>query len=376
MKKVKKVHVKPKFVAIGKVAGFIVVCLFSIFIYYRIQISDLKKLGYSEDASNAILFSKNKRRVMEYGENKTLNAAFESESFRQDYLDHYAKIKYVDHEHFIDNIHRLLKVGYTDNDINIIMAHGTDESVREFSKRDRVRYLDEFFSYDFAKLENYDRYVAYSDETGEDEFETILYVNLNMDQPDYEYTETVSKFSVDMLVNKHHNLEESFAPSDLATISKDYTDEDDLQCSRLALNAFVEMNKAATKEGYSLVINSAYRSYQDQVELTELYLNTYGQNYVDKYVAKPGFSEHQTGLAFDIGSRNSRVFENSQEFQWMKENAYKYGFIYRFDERYEDLTGFRKEPWHYRYVGKEIAKYIYEHNNMSLEEYYVLFLEK
>ena len=376
LKKIKRVHVKPKVAAIFKVVGFILVCLLGIFIYYRIQIHDLKVLGYSEEASNAILFSKNKRNVMEYGENKTLNAAFESEAFKQEYLNNYAKIKYVDHEHLIDNIHRLLKVGYSNNDINIILAHGTDESVREFAKRDRVRYLDDFFSYDFAKLENYDRYVAYSDETGEDELETILHVNLDIDKPDYEYSHVVSKFSLDMLVNKHHNLTEDFAPNDLTTISKEYTDEDDLQCSRLALNAYMELYKAATQEGYSLVINSAYRSYQDQVELTQTYLDAYGQNYVDKYVAKPGFSEHQTGLAFDIGSRNSRVFENSKEFAWMKDNAYKYGFIYRFDERYEDLTEFRKEPWHYRYVGKEIAKYVYEHNNMSLEEYYVLFLEK
>ena len=60
----------------------------------------------------------------------------------------------------------------------------------------------------------------------------------------------------------------------------------------------------------------------------------------------------------------------------MQENAHKYGFIYRFDKRYEDLTGFRNEAWHYRYVGNEIATYVYEHNNMSLEEYFVIFLDK
>ena len=142
------------------------------------------------------------------------------------------------------------------------------------------------------------------------------------------------------------------------------------------MNAFIKMYNSAESEGYNLIINSAYRSYEEQVELTNLYLNSYGQSYVDKYVAKPGFSEHQTGLAFDIGSRNSKVFANSKEYQWIKDNAYKYGFIYRFDSRYEDLTGFRHEAWHYRYVGEEIAKYIYDHNNMSLEEYYVKFLDK
>ena len=376
MKKIKSVRVKPVFATVLKIVGFILFLLLSVYIFYRVQINDLKKIGYSEKASNVILFSKYKTKVMEVGENKTLNAAFESEQFNDKYFKNYAKIKYREQDHLIENINKLIKVGYSNNDINIILSHGTSESVSEFAKRDRVHYLEEFFSYDFAKLENYDRYVQYSDESGEDELETILFVNMDMDQLAYEYTHLVSKFSVDMLVNKHHNLDESFVPEDLTTISKDYTDEDDLQCSRIALNAFAEMFRAAEAGGYSIKINSAYRSYQDQEELTQFYFNAYGQEYVNKYVAKPGFSEHQTGLAFDIGSRNTATFANSKEYVWMKDNAYKYGFIMRFDERYEDLTGFRKEPWHYRYVGKEIAKYIYEHNNMSLEEYYVLFLDK
>ena len=313
---------------------------------------------------------------MSIGENKTLNLAFESDSFQEEYLSNYAKIKYVEQEHLIENINQLLKVGYSNQDINIILSHGDDQSVQEFAKRDKVHYLEEFFSLDYAKLENYDRYVQYSDETGEDEVETVIYVNADMDQPDYEYSQLVSKFSLDMLVNKHHHLSEDFAPTDLTAIGSEYASDDDLQCSRLALNAFMEMSRAAEAEGYGIVINSAYRSYQDQQDLVQFYLDAYGQEYVDKYVAKPGYSEHQTGLAFDIGSRTTRVFANSKEYVWMKDNAYKYGFIMRFDERYEDLTGFRKEPWHYRYVGKDIAKYIYEHNNMSLEEYYVLFLDK
>lgn len=367
---------KPLFLSILKVIGFILLVFLAIFIYYRVQISDLKKIGYSEKASNAILFSHHKKDVMAKGENKTLNAAFESDKFNEKYFNNYVKIKYVKHKHLIENINKLLKVGYSNNDINIILSHGNDDAVGEFAKRDKVHYLEEFFSYDFAKLENYDRYVSYSDETGEDELETILHVNLNLDKEPYVDSELVDKFSIDMLVNKHHHLSEDFVPEDLVKISSDYASESDLECSHIALNAFIEMYNAASKEGYNLVINSAYRSYQDQVDLTDLYLNSYGQSYVDKFVAKPGYSEHQTGLAFDIGSRNSRIFANSKEYGWMQDNAYKYGFVMRYDERYEDLTEFRKEPWHYRYVGKEIAKYVHEHNNMSLEEYFVIFLDK
>ena len=179
-----------------------------------------------------------------------------------------------------------------------------------------------------------------------------------------------------MLVNKHRYLSSDFVVEDLTEIDTKYASEKGLYSSRIALNAFTQMYQDALKEDYHLVINSAYRSYQDQLDLMDFYRNAYGQSYVDKYVSKEGFSEHQTGLAFDIGSRDSRIFADSREYQWMLNNAYKYGFILRYDKRYEDLTGFREEPWHYRYVGKKIAKYIQEHNNMSLEEYFVLFLNK
>ena len=136
------------------------------------------------------------------------------------------------------------------------------------------------------------------------------------------------------------------------------------------------MSDAASSEGYDIVINSAYRSYQDQLDLMDFYKNAYGQAYVDKYVAKAGFSEHQTGLAFDIGSRNTNVFAESKEYDWMLENAYKYGFINRFSKRYESITGFRSEPWHFRYVGVDIATYIHEHRDIPFEYYYVMFLDK
>ena len=216
----------------------------------------------------------------------------------------------------------------------------------------------------------------YSDETGEDEDLTVLYVNLDLDKEDYVDPSITKEFSLDMLVNKHHGLSEDFVPKDLITVDSNYASSDDLVCSHIAFNAFKEMSDAASKEGYQLVINSCYRSYQDQEELTNTYLNTYGQNYVDKYVAKPGFSEHQTGLAFDIGSRTTNVFANSKEYSWMEENAYKYGFIHRFTKRYSVITGFREEAWHYRYVGKEIAARIHEEGDIPLEEYWAMYLDK
>ena len=376
MKKVKNIKVKPKFALFLKIICFILCILLGTFIFYSKQISQLTNLNYSKEASRKILFSKNKDYVLSVGENKTLNAAFESEDYNEKYLDNYSKINYVNHKDLIKNINNLLKVGYSNSDINLIITHGTNEDVIEFAKRDKVRYFEEFYTLDYAKIKNYDRYVALSDETGDNEDDIVIKVNLDLDKENYVECTQVVDFSTDMLVNKHRCLNKDFVPDDLVDISSKYTDEKDLKISRIAMNAFIKMYEAAEKEGYQLVINSAYRSYEEQEELVNTYLNSYGQSYVDKYVAKPGFSEHQTGLSFDIGSRNSRVFANSKEYEWMQENAHKYGFIYRFDKRYEDLTGFRNEAWHYRYVGNEIATYVYEHNNMSLEEYFVIFLDK
>ena len=376
MKKVKNIKLKPKFAGVLKVIGIVLCILLAIFLFYRKQINDLKKYGYSEKASNKILFSFKKDEVLKYGENKTLNAAFESEDYDENNIKNYVRIDYVEQKNLIKNINKLIKIGYNNSDINIILSHGTDESVTEFTKRDKVNYLEEFFSLDYAKLENYDRYEAYSDETGENEIDTVIEVNLNLDKEDYTDSVLVSEFSTDMLVNKHRHLSEDFKTNDLVEASLDYASEREIYLSRLAYNAFKEMSDAASREGYGIVINSAYRSYQDQQDISDLYLRAYGQEYVDKYIAKPGYSEHQTGLAMDVGSRSVNIFANSKEYGWMLENAYKYGFILRYSKRDENLTGFRFEAWHYRYVGKEIAKYCHDHNDMSLEEYFVIFLDK
>ena len=375
MKKVKRIKMKSGFLTFLKVVGILLCILLGLFLFYLKQIHDLTEIGYSKKASQNILFSLKKDYVLSVGENKTLNAAFESNYYLEDNLDYYAKIQYVKQKHFIQNINKLIKIGYSNSDINMIFAHGDDEAVTRFTKRDKIRYLEEFFTVDYAKLDYYDRYVQYSDETGEDEETTVLFINLDLDKEVYQDSTPVSVFSTDMLVNKHRHLSEDFVPNDLVSISTDYASEDGMECSKVALDAYRRMSEAAEKEGYQIVINSAYRSYQDQVELSDYYLKWYGQEYVNKYVAKPGYSEHQTGLAFDIGSRKVNVFANSKEYAWMQDNAFKYGFILRFPKKYEDITGFRNEPWHYRYVGEEIAKYIYE-NDITLEEYWVMFLDK
>ena len=374
MAKKRKLKLKKPFVIILKIIFIVILVFLGMFLFYSYQVKDVSKLGYDRDASKNILLLGKKDAIKSYEYSDTLNAAFKSKYYKDANLDSYSKIKYQDQKNIIKNINTLIDKGYSNSNISLILAHGNDDDVSEFAKRDKIKYLEEFYSLSYAKLKYYDRYVKYSSETGEDEETTVLFVNLSMDTDDYVNPVKTSAFSIDMLVNKHYKLDEDFVPDDLVEFDQEYCNDEVQEGNREAVVAFKNMYEAAKKEGLGLVINSSYRSYQDQENICNTFKDLYGEGYVTKYVALPGFSEHQTGLAFDIGSTSSKVFAESKEYEWMKENAYKYGFILRFTRSNAYITGFRSEPWHYRYVGKKIAKYIYE-NDISFEEYYAEFLD-
>ncbi|MCI6899794.1 MAG: M15 family metallopeptidase [Tenericutes bacterium] len=374
MAKKRKLKLKKPFVIILKIIFIVILVFLGMFLFYSYQVKDVSKLGYDKEASKNILLLGKKDAIKSYEYSDTLNAAFKSKYYKDANLDSYSKIKYQDQKNIIKNINTLIDKGYSNSNISLILAHGNDDDVSEFAKRDKIKYLEEFYSLSYAKLKYYDRYVKYSSETGEDEETTVLFVNLSMDTDDYVNPVKTSAFSIDMLVNKHYKLDEDFVPDDLVEFDQEYCNDEVQEGNREAVVAFKNMYEAAKKEGLGLVINSSYRSYQDQENICNTFKDLYGEGYVTKYVALPGFSEHQTGLAFDIGSTSSKIFAESKEYEWMKENAYKYGFILRFTKANAYITGFRSEPWHYRYVGKKVAKYIYD-NNISLEEYYAEFLD-
>lgn len=353
----------------------VIIVIIIIVAFYFNRIGELKNLGYSEVAAKSIIFKFKYSYVMGIGENKTLNAAFESNDYLEDNLDDYAKIDYDDQEHLISNINKLLDKGYSDNEVSLIISKGDDESVSDFAKRDKVKYIEEFLSIDFAKLENFDRYVEYQDKENDDAETTVLYVNMDFDKEDYVDPLVIDKFDDYVLVNKHRQLSSDYVPDDLVTIDEEHVKADgDVEIERNVAKAFYDMEEAASKDGMELMVSSGYRSYEDQEEITNTYLELYGQNYVDNYVAKPGFSEHQTAMSLDIASKSVDTFVNSDEYVWMMDNAYKYGFILRYPRSKEDITGYKCEAWHYRYVGKKIAKYIHD-NNITYDEYYVMFLD-
>ena len=371
----RRFKLKPEALNKLKIIGIVLGIVLAIFIFYRSNINDLKRLGYSEKSANKILLKFKKKEVSALGKNKTLNKAFESDDYIEKNFTSYYKIEYQNQKNIIKNINKLLEKGYSNEEISLILSRGEDKDVSEFAKRAKIRYIEEFFTVSYSKLKNYDRYVSYMNNSREDEETSVLYVNLDLDKEDYQEPKPVDEFSYTMLVNKHHRLDREFIPRDLKVIDKDYASEKGMKANATAIAQAKKMIDAAKKDDKHLIINSAYRSFKDQEEIVETYQNLYGESYVEKYVLKPGYSEHQTGLGIDFGSTDTNIFIESDEYKWMEDNCYKYGFIHRFKTKYEDITEIKNEAWHYRYVGKKIAKYIYD-NDITLEEYYAKFIEK
>lgn len=175
--------------------------------------------------------------------------------------------------------------------------------------------------------------------------------------------------SYDFLINKNNKLTSDYIPSDLELIDINYACKDKYLRHEAKIN-FERMANEAKKQGFNIIAVSTFRSYKYQEKLYNNYVLKNGFYYADMASARAGHSEHQTGLAVDVAdlSLDYDNFESTKEFKWIKENAHKYGFIMRYPKASFHITGFKYEPWHYRYVGSNIATYIYK-NNLTLEEY-------
>ena len=188
----------------------------------------------------------------------------------------------------------------------------------------------------------------------------------------YTNTVTVSNLNdIDILVNKYSGLPSDYTPSDLVTVSN--SGEHNAQMRAPAAQAFEQMVAAASQQGFILNACSAFRSYDYQSGLYYNGVNGYGVEYADRYWTRPGFGEHQTGLAVDIRMDNDTsdldAVRYNSHYPWLLKHMHEYGFILRYPDDKEDKTKIAPESWHLRYVGVDLATYLYE-NNLSLDEYY------
>ena len=198
--------------------------------------------------------------------------------------------------------------------------------------------------------------------------QVVTQVNAGLDRTPYTSTTRVKDpGALDVLVNKYNALPASFQP-ELVAMDSRYANYS-AYLHPTAYQWFTKMVDDAREEGHWLYCVSAYRSYDYQQSLYQRYASRDGQRLADTYSARPGFSEHQTGLAVDINTASSSAhFEYTAQYRWLRENSWKYGFILRYPQGKEHITGFRFEPWHYRYVGPELAQAVYE-SGLTYDEY-------
>lgn len=361
LKKKKKLKIKKRYIVL-------LILVFIIFLLYNPvkSIIQLKNRGYSFSSVMKIYKTGIKKDVLDKDYSKTLDNIITTDYYDENKLEDYFNISYLEYDNFNDNISKWLNLGYTSNDINKIYEYNNEELNNKVSEK-YIKDITEYLSYNYFKIDKLDRYIAYFNG---DYSDTIVKVNIGLDKPFYENPEIIKDYSIDVIVNKYNKLDSSFTPKDIVELTK--CSEKGHFLAMDAKNAYDELCDASKKDGMSLGVTSSYRSYDDQKKIYDSYLKNNGQDYVNKYVAIPGYSEHQTGLALDVKSTLASPFKSTKEYKWMLDNSYKYGFILRYTTDNETMTGYSAEAWHFRYVGVEEAKYIHD-NGISYEEYYAIF---
>ena len=333
----------------------------------------LTSKDYSFKSSYKIIINNLHSFALNNSYSETFENAVLSKDFNKSNINKYIKIKYYNQTDYIKTINTLIKIGYSTDDINLFNEKLTYKNVLSISSRDKIDNLDKYIIYDYFSFKDLDRYLAYYNKTN-DYSKTIIYVNIGLDKEMYKDAVNVEKYSETMIANKYNKLDEKFVPPNIVNISSNFSNGEQT-LEKVAKEAFEKMCDDALIKGLYLIANSSYRSYNSQQEVYNYYYKNYGSAYTKKYVATPGYSEHQTGLAIDIGSKKTSIFKNSKEYSWIINNAHNYGFILRYPEGKESITGYNAEAWHFRYVGKDIATYIWN-NKLTYEEYYAMFLYK
>ena len=177
------------------------------------------------------------------------------------------------------------------------------------------------------------------------------------------------------IVNRDRPLPAGYVPSDLVTPDVPLKpDTGATQLTAATAAAFEAMVSEAANAGYRLQLNSGYRSEEQQQMLYDRYVQDFGQEVADQRVALPGTSEHQTGLAGDVGLvglPDDQLFGDTEASVWVAANAHRFGFVLRYPPDKAEITGYTNEPWHLRYVGVELATALQE-SGLTMEEYFGL----
>lgn len=289
---------------------------------------------------------------------------------------------YNDYQYKQTNEYKLLEKGYSLEDTKTIFAKLSETEQQKLINNDKDDKIISLLEQKYFLEKNLEDYQEYIRKNNKDDYAKVIsIVNVHANHKWYQLDlNTQEDLGMLMNVNKFYTLSETYVPENLRNIELSYAygEEGENKLIDYAYDKFLELWQAANEQGFYLMVTSSYRDYESQKEIYDYRVSTQGERKADETAARPGHSEHQTGLVIDMTSKTEPLadsFSNSEAYKWLKENAYKYGFIERYPEGKTYLTGYSPESWHWRYVGKEAAKLIHD-EDITFDEYYAFYIEK
>ena len=342
-----------------------------------------KRYGYQKDVINVFKEDNYYEKIKETKKySKTLETSVIENNYKKEYFDEYLDINYVEENNFINNINKLLDLGYKNKDINTFYEK-VPKSIDVITSNKYDKNIINYISLDYFKEENLDRYIKYDFIDTKSVYDTtilkekynyedtVTFVNAYLDKDYYSNDIPLSKdkaSKLDVIVNKYYKLDKDYEPEDLTIINSKFASGTQ-KLRKEAADKFEEMASDMLKENLKIYAGSTYRSYSYQEGLYNRYVKKDGFKEAETYSARAGYSEHQLGLAVDIvNGKWNYLSEGDKEYTWLINNSYKYGFILRYPHESEYITGYVFEDWHFRYLGIELATKVYE-SKLTYDEY-------
>ena len=329
-----------------------IIIISSITIYKNSDYGKLRKLNYPSSIIKFMNSDLKDNLIKENEYSEFVVEALKQKLYIAKNLNYYLELEYVDGENYIEYVNQLIDLKYTKDDLKKITEELETIEMKDLIKVGYVEDISSYITISYFNINYLERYIAYKTESEKSYNSVITYVNIGLDKEYYDdeiVTTAEDPDSILVWVNKYKKLDDTYEPNDLEKISAECsTDEGYLR--KEAKEAFEDLCAASIEDNQSVLASSAYRSYDDQKTVWDTYMNLYGSSYTYGYVAKPGYSEHQTGLAVDVSSGTfpDSKFAYTSDYTWVINNAYKYGFILRYGEGKENITGYNSEPWHIR----------------------------
>ncbi|MEG2457393.1 MAG: D-alanyl-D-alanine carboxypeptidase family protein [Bacilli bacterium] len=274
--------------------------------------------------------------------------------------------------------HKLSLVGYKKDEIKILLKNFEKNDLENILKIDYNENLANYSEQKYFNINKLNEYTAYLNKNKKSNIkETIAVINTGADKEEYDdIRKTDLSKGILMLVNKYNYLESSYVPKDIVSIPTTYAYEGK-SMSKEAMENLIYMLDAARESKFTIVVSSGYRSYSDQEKVYNNYKSIYSTRQADDMIFRPGFSESQTGLSIALEPYSKEVSDvkTSEEHKWLEQNAYKYGFIFRYPANSKALTKADPSDWRMRYVG-EVASTKIHNEKITFEEYYKYYVEK